>query len=204
MPRGIPSLLALALLTGLSGVLVAADEKTPTTPYYPLAVGDTWSYRAGDNRFQLKVTEISKEGRATVELQVAGKKVSWEQVGVTKDAVVRYTFEGKEAKPPIEFLKFPPKPDVSWPIKSDVLDGKGGKLPVEGTFKAGKEEEVKVPAGVYKAAVVSGEKIKANGVMVTRLTYYFAEKVGMVKQVIELEGNKVTIELEKFERAPSK
>ncbi len=63
------------------------------------------------------------------------------------------------------------------------------------------EKEVKVPAGTYKAIPVAGQDIEANGVKITRLTYYFAENVGMVKQVIEIENNKIIIELERFEQA---
>lgn len=203
MPRAAHPLIALVLLTGLSGAVVSADDKTPASTYYPLAVGDTWHYRAGDNRFQLKVAEVKAvdgKPRAKIDLVVSGKTVSWEQVGLTKDGVVRYTFEGKEAKPPIEFLKLPPKADATWKVDSEVIDPKAGKLPVKGTFKAGKEEEVTVPAGRYKAVTVSGQDIDANGVKVQKLTYYFVERVGMVKQVIELEGSKITIELEKFEQ----
>jgi hypothetical protein len=206
MPRAARSLAALAALAALAGAVAAADEKMPDTPYYPLVVGNTWHYRAGDNRFQLKVAEIkSVDGkpRAKIDLVVNDKAVSFEQVGVTKDGVVRYTFEGKEAKPPIEFLKVPPKADASWKIDSEVID-KAGKLPVKGTFKIGKEEDVKVPAGTYKAVPVSGQDIDANGVRVQKLTYYFAAGVGMVKQVIEMEGNKIQIELEKYEPAGAK
>src|SRR5262245_21036985 len=118
MPRLPRSLFALTVFAALAGLVAAQDEdKTPATPYFPLKVGDTWTYKAGDNRFQLKVTEVKDvEGkpRAKLELIVGGKAVSHEHVGVTKDGVVRYTFEGKEAKPPIEFFRYPPKPDVKW------------------------------------------------------------------------------------------
>jgi hypothetical protein len=197
MPRLLRSALALTALVLLAGLVAAQPgEKMPETPYYPLKVGNTWSYRAGDNHFQLKVTEIKAvEGkpRAKLELIVAGKTVSHEHVAVTKDGVVRYTFEGKEAKPPIKFLEVPPKADAKWAVESKV-DGQ----PLKGEFRAGKEEEVKVPAGTYKAVTVSGKDIDANGIKLN-LTYYFAEKVGMVKQVIELAGQKIIIELERYE-----
>lgn len=204
MLRTAHSAAAFVLLAGLSGaVAAAADEKMPASTYYPLSVGDTWTYRAGDNRFQLKVTEVKTvdgKPRAKVELLVSGKPVSFEHVGITKDGVVRYTFEGKEAKPPIEFLKLPPKADTSWKIDSEVIDPKGGKLPVKGSLKVGKEEDVTVPAGKFRAITVSGQDIDANGVKVQKLTYYFVERLGMVKQVIELDNQKINIELEKFEQ----
>ncbi len=60
---------------------------------------------------------------------------------------------------------------------------------------------VKVPAGEFKKVVtVTSKDLKANGVPLN-ITYYFAEKVGMVKQVVELSGQKVIIELERFDMA---
>lgn len=185
-----------SLVLLLAGLVAAADEKN-STPYFPLAVGTTWSYRAGDSQFQVKVAEIKTVGaaqRARLDLIVNNKVVSHEHVGVTKDAVVRYTFEGKEARPPIEFLKLPPKSGATWKVDAKILP-EGQTL--KGLFKAG-EEEVKVPAGTYKAVTVTGQDLEANGVKLG-LTYYFAEKVGMVKQVIDLAGQKVIIELEKYE-----
>lgn len=169
--------------------------KALTTPYYPIAVGTTWSYRAGDNRFQLKITEIKPVGnssRAKLELLVGGKPISHEHVGITKDAVVRFSFEGKDANPPIEFLRLPAKGGMTWKVNSKV-DGQA----LTGTFKTG-EEEVKVTAGTYKTITVSGQDLEANGVKLS-MTYYFAKDVGMVKQVIELASQKIVIELEKYE-----
>lgn len=184
---------AVLLLTLCVGL---ARAQPPATPYYPVAVGATWTYRAGDNRFQIKVAEIKEVGgvtRAKLDLVVNDKVLSHEHVGVAKDGVYRYTFEGKEAKPPIKFLELPVKKGASWSVDSKV-DGQA----LTGTFKCG-EEDVKVPAGEYKKAVtITGKDIKANGVPLS-ITYYFAEKVGMVKQVVELAGQKVAIELEHFE-----
>lgn len=55
-----------------------------------------------------------------------------------------------------------------------------------------------VPAGKYANVITSGsEDLDANGQKVG-FTYYFAKGVGMVKQVIDLGGQKVTTEPEKF------
>ena len=47
---------------------------------------------------------------------------------------------------------------------------------------------------------VSGQKVKVNGVELT-MTCYYAEKVGLVKQVLEMANQKILIELEKYEPA---
>jgi hypothetical protein len=190
LSRVLSAFLLLTLCVGL------ARAQAPATLYYPVVVGATWTYRAGDNRFQIKVAEVKDVAgvtRAKLDLIVGDKVISHEHVGVAKDGVYRYTFEGKEAKPPIKFLELPVKKDATWSVDSKV-EGQA----LTGSFKSG-EEDVKVPAGEYKKAVtVTGKDIKANGVPLG-ITYYFAEKVGMVKQVIDLAGQKVVIELENFE-----
>jgi hypothetical protein len=195
-------LLLIPVLLACAGLTRAADEKTLTTPYYPLTVGNTWTYRVGENHFSLKVAKMEEVGdkkkakAARVELIVNGKPTSFEHIGVTADALVRYTFEGKNADPPIPFLKLPPKKGTTWNVESRV----DGQL-LKGTFTEG-EEEITVPAGKFKAITVTGKDIEVNGVKMN-LTYYFAEKVGMVKQVIEYAGQKAVIELEQFEPAKS-
>ena len=190
------SLSAVVLLAAVVGFARAGD-KAPESAYYPVVNGSTWIYRAGDNRFVIKVAEIKMVGgvaRAKLDLLVNDKVVSHEHVGVTKDGVVRFTFEGKEAKPPIKFLELSPKKDSTWPVDSKV-EGQA----LVGSFKSGEVDAIKVPAGEYKKVVtVTSKDLKANGVPLA-ITYYFAEKVGMVKQVIELAGQKVEIELERFE-----
>jgi hypothetical protein len=191
--------LAGPLLLALAGA-GRAQDKMETTPYYPLAVGSTWDYKAGDNKFTLKVTKHEKVGNALcarVEYFVKDKSQSFEHVSVTKDGVYRNTFEGKEAMPPVLFLKLPPKKDETWKVDSKV----GGEA-VKGTFKNNGEEEVKVPAGSYKATVVASQDLEANGMKMS-VTYYFAEKVGMVKQLVEVSGQKIVIELEKYEPGKS-
>jgi hypothetical protein len=182
-----------------------AEAKLAKAPYYPLALGSSWEYKAGDNKFTLKVTKYEKVGDALcarVEMLIKDKdkekSQSFEHVGVTDDGVYRYSFEGKEAKPPVLFFKLPPKQGETWKVDSKV----GGEA-VKGTFKNNGQEEVKVPAGSYKAWVVASQDLEANGVKMS-VTYYIAEKVGMVKQLVEVSGQKIVIELEKYEPGPGK
>jgi hypothetical protein len=198
--------LAGPLLLALAGA-ARAQDKMETTPYYPLAVGTTWEYRVGDNKFTLKVTKHEKVGNvlcARVEYLVkdkdkgAEKVQSFEHISVSKDGVTRNSQEGKEITPPVLFLKLPPKKDETWKVDSKTAGGET----IKGTFKNNGEEEVKVPAGSYKAVVVASQDLEANGVKMS-VTYYFAEKVGIVKQLIEVAGQKVVVELEKYEAGKS-
>jgi hypothetical protein len=210
MSRLSRTLLLSSLIVVFIGQTRAADEKMLTTPYYPLVVGNSWLYRVGENHFTLKVAKLEEVGDkkkttcARVEMIVNNKPVSFEHLAVTSDALVRYTFEGKEANPPIPFLKLPPKKGATWNIESRV----DGQL-LKGTFTAGEEEttvpmaiSMTNPTGKMKTVTVTGKDIDVNGVKMN-LTYYFAEKIGMVKQVIEYAGQKAVIELEKFEPAKS-
>jgi hypothetical protein len=60
------------------------------------------------------------------------------------------------------------------------------------------EEDVTVPAGKYRAVTLQGE-INLLGGKQTTFTYWFAEGVGMVKQVVRQDGRTAVYELEKFE-----
>ena len=191
---------SFAILAFLAvGGFAPAQDAPLTTPYFPLAVGSKWSYRCGENRFQLKVVKFEKVGTtncARVELFVNNKSEAFEHIAVTKDGVVRFSFDNKKAEPPILFLKLPIKDKETWKVESKV-DGH----PLKGSFTSGTEADVKVPARTYeKTVTVTGTDLEANGVKLS-LKYYFAENVGMVKQVIDIAGQKIVIELEKYEPA---
>ncbi len=175
----------------------SAQDKMTETPYFPLQVGNTWHYKTGDIKFTQKVIKIDTiDGVPCARLetlQADGRTIATEHLSVKDDGVYRVTLEGKRAEPPVLFLKLPPMKGVTWTIESKV----GGKT-VKCTFKSD-EEEVKVPAGTYQAITVSTPDLEVNG-QKAACTFYFAKDVGMVKQVIEVTGQKkVEIELEKFE-----
>jgi hypothetical protein len=178
-------------------------EALKQTPYYPLQVGNTWSYRIGDNRYTLKVAKFEKIGdincaRVEMLLGEENKVASVEHIGVTAEGVVRAAFDEKVAAPPVMFLKLPPSKDATW--KVDSVIGKTDKSPGEkvvGTFTMG-EEKITVGGVNYDVVTSSARDFEANGMKLS-FTYYFAKDIGMVKQVIDIAGQKVTIELEKFE-----
>jgi hypothetical protein len=195
---------ALALSLCVVVAARAQDEKPLTSPYFPLQVGAVWNYRAGEATFQYKVARFEKVGKtncARIELLVLNRVVSFEHVAVTKDGVQRFSFEGKALEKPITILPLELKEGAEWSIDSKV----GGEA-LTGKFvltKVGEKETVRAAGKDYQAVVVTGKDLKVNGTPVG-LKYYFAEKVGMVKQELELAGNKVTFELEKYEPTPAK
>jgi hypothetical protein len=213
------TLLALSLLVLGGALTCGADDTKGAADYYPLAVGNTWQYKVGTTGFILKVTKKEKVKTEKGEVECArvefittnNKTVSFEHIGVAKvktdkgemEGIVRYTFEGKPATPPILFLELPPKDGSTWKVDSKI-DGQvlKGTFTSKLTNEKGEKLEETVPAGKYRVVTVTGKDLDVNGRKMS-LTYYFADKVGMVKQVIELEGQKVVIELEKFEPAKS-
>jgi hypothetical protein len=176
----------------------SAQDKSPESPYFPSQVGNTWHYKADNTKFSQKITKhdlIDGVPCARLETLVDGNSAFFEHVGVKDDGLYRYTLEGRKADPPVRFLKLPPKKGDSWTVESKL----GGKT-VKCTFKSD-EEEVKVPAGTFKTVSAVSDNLEANGLKAS-FAFYFAKDVGMVKQVIEVSGQKkVEIELEKFEPA---
>jgi hypothetical protein len=201
----------VALLVLLTSQVRSADEKMLTSDYFPLAVGTKWTYRAGAAAYTLEVTKHEKVDGilcARIDMIANKKSESYEHVAVTGDGIVRVSHEGKVLKPYLKFLQLPPKHDAPWTVESKI----DGKL-IKGTFKTsltesvktdkdkeGKERpiRVKVAAGDYPAIMVSGNDMEVSGAKLN-LTYYFTEKVGMTKQIMELAGQKVVVELEKYE-----
>lgn len=190
------------LLVMLLPAFAADDkpEKMEESEYYPLKANTVWHYKIGDNKkFRLKaLKEEQYEGKPSVRvvmLEEADKEQSYENIQVKKDGVYRLGFESNKAEPPVKFLALPPKDGESWKVDSKI-----GKETLKGTFKEGEEKKVKVPAGEYDTVFTESDDLDANGMKVKFKTY-FAKGVGMVKQVISVNGQDVVIELEKYEEA---
>lgn len=192
-----------------------AQDKLKETPYYPLQVGTTWHYRAGDSKFTIRVARHEKVGAtlcALLETKRDGKVVGSEHLAVTTDGIYRNDLTSPQLqshandkaklakvlvsqtlKPPILVLKLPPKQGDSWKV-----DSKGDGTTFRGSFQVS-ELEIKVPAGTYKKAFrVVSQDLEVNSLKPT-ITTFFAAGIGMVKQVIEMGEAKIEIELEKFE-----
>jgi len=204
MSRLLCALALSPLLLLCGGAVRSADEKMLTSAYFPMEVGTTWHYRVGEARFKVKVTKHEKIGGVmAARLETFGDKdklISSEHVAVTSDSdgqkIVRVASQNKPLTPPVAFLKLPPKKDLSWKIDSKIE----GQV-IRGVFKIrATDEPVTVSAGKYKTVVVEGQDLEVIGNKLS-LSYQFTEKVGMVKQTMDLAGQKIVVELEKFEPA---
>ena len=199
MKHTVTALAGLFLLTGLLATH-AADEPL-VTPYYPVKVGTRWQYKVGGNSLTVKVAKHEKVGDVTcavLETSRDDQVITTEHVGIKADGVYRYTLATFKPDPPFRILKLPAQKGDTWKIESKVA---GQTLSGKFTLS---ESEVTVPAGKYKALLAVSDGFTApdpNGNTIKIVfKFWFAEKVGMVKQTFQLgEGPEVVIELEKVE-----
>jgi hypothetical protein len=177
---------------------VSAQEKLSIkeeTPYFPLKEGSVWTYSISGRTFTKKVVGFEKSGDdvcARLEMRRGKDLVSSELMTVRKDGVYRVEFSGKKCTPPVCLLKLPIKKDETW-----KFDTKVGESETKGSFKLGEARSVKVKGTTYEAVTVTGD-MKVDNQNAT-VTYYFAEKFGLVKYTLVLGTITVEQDLEKYE-----
>ena len=182
-----------ALSLGLS-----ASPASGQSEYYPLKEGSVWTYKVNGNTTTITVSKFEKVGElncAVLETRNAdGMVLASEHVAVTAKGVLRVKFANMNAEPPLMFLQLPVKTPSTW-----EFDTKIAAENVKGKFNASAVDEVKVPAGKFEKVVkVASEGFKANNQPIS-IIYYFAPKVGIIKQEIDINGVKINIELDKYE-----
>lgn len=189
--------LGLLLVFG-SASLASAQEKPVGSPYYPSRVGSKWVYESPSGKTVTRVTAHEKIGGADcARVEAAGPRDrrTVEYVRAADDGLYRHAADGQMINPPVRFLKLPPTPGDTWTVDSKTLG-----VELKGTYEID-EEEIEVPAGRFKAIVVRSDDFSVSEQKVPH-TYWFAEGVGMVRQVVEFGGTRLTLELESFELPP--
>jgi hypothetical protein len=194
-------LIDLPLLFAVTTATAAAQDKPIASPYYPLKVGNEWTYRAGKGLKESVVIRVDKE--VTLELGKIDKDDKHEkaigfrlrsstgtedvpegEVAVLADGVYRFSTAGKAIKPPMRFLKLPVKAGDAWPIDSKTVDGKA----IRGQFVTGTDTLQLVLAGkmVELPTVTVTSKDFTIGDETVSITYWFAQNIGMVKQQVRI------------------
>ena len=179
---------ALLLLFFVSSAL--AEKPKPAADFFPLRVGDSWTYRnsEGGADYTLKVLrEEPQQGAATRYLieMLAGVQVhSWFSKAdgwVVLHGEKYPEHEGLEAKyePPKRYLPDPLVPGAkwNWQGKDHTQTERSEQSHVEGF------EEVTVLAGKFRALKVVSLMTGAATPM-TR-TYWYADGVGLVKTMTD-------------------
>jgi hypothetical protein len=184
-----------------------------TSDLFPLKVGHRWTYLGSDGKERIviavekqetikrkiKVDERDKfETLESYYLRItSGDKSLVEQVFVADDGVYRFSAAGKEITPPLKILALPPQKGEVWSVDSETET-----LKLRGKFVVD-QIAVTVPAGSY-VAWSSTARDFFLGDQKLEATYWFAPKVGIVKQHVKVGKYDLKLELEKFEPAIDK
>ena len=195
--------IVLAALAIAAWPAAAQEPPASAEDLFPLAVGNTWTYRVGgqDDKFVVRAARQEMVGSQTcilLEARLRDRVVATEHVAFTKDGLCRFKVEQTEVVPPVCVLKVP-APPRGWTAKY-TLNQRPGTF----TFTT-RSEEVVYLARRYKATVVEARPGEVRGPTPPRTTVWYAPGVGPVKQRIdEGKGRFLELDLEKFEKAGGK
>lgn len=178
----------------------AARRPVKAADWYPLPLGAVWTYRSHGGKVVVTATGVETIGDVEcVRLEARGGfGPDVEYVCVEKDGVYRHAAVRSEwtVEPPLRVLALPPLPAKSWKVNSKMRG-----VAFSGLLKT-EAAEIEVPAGRFPAAACRSSEFTVDGKPVA-VTSWYAPKIGLVKQEIDVEGRKITLELEKFERPQS-
>jgi hypothetical protein len=203
MMRKLPFALFFVTLLAVVADLASGGTAQVQPNYYPLKEGSKWYYHTelpgmDAQTWIMHVAKLEKiDGVPLFRLEMTKKDsgmTATEHLRSGDDGVFRYRFNGQPASKPVCVIKYPVKAGDTWQDETEI----GGQK-VKMSCKVGNEEEVAVPAGKFKTMPVY---VQADlGGLNMNTTFWFAANVGIVKQVVEFMGQKVTQSLEKYEAA---
>jgi hypothetical protein len=187
------------LLLAVSLAAPVPKAKAPEL-YYPTVEGTkrvmtmTFAGRTTETTETVsKVTEKDGTFTVTTSREIGGRVVEW-VYEVSAKGVFRVTTPGGEKGEPEPLLKLPAKEGDTWASEQPgVAEGPSSKA----TSTVGKEEEVTVPAGKFKAIPVTTEA-NLNGQIPIKVTSWYAAGAGVVKTVSEMNGSERVTELKEF------
>jgi hypothetical protein len=167
---------------------------------FPTAVGTKWEYVASDSEKDGWVVGIThseeKDGVITFRTKTSIGRADIEKgYTLAKGDLNHYLDNGVTYDPPILDHKAGATAGESWAVAYT-----SGENSFEGTFSAGKAEEITTPAGTFLATPITR---KWKGVRQTEETMWYADGVGVVRTT--LAGQTVPfLELKSFTRGGSK
>ena len=193
-------------VTTLLAVSLAAPipKAKPSELYFPTVEGTkrVMTMSSGGQPSELTETYskvVEKDGKYTVTVtRDLGKQAVDFKYEVSAAGVFTLANPNGDLSQPMQVLKLPAKEGDSWKSESTAP----GKVNLTATYTAGKEEEVEVPAGKYKAIPVVSERTVGNNIIKT--TTWYAAGVGVVKVVTENNGTQRVQELKEFTHGKAK
>jgi hypothetical protein len=187
---------AVALLVLVSTAGAAPTLKEPKQPlYFSTTEGSRRVYvvRYGGNTVERTevVSKVEKKDgvcRVSLGRDVGGEVHPMTTVEVSDKGIFRVATAGRDLPTPNPLLKLPAKPGDTWEWEQE---GPGGAGPmVKTTYTVGKEEEIEVPAGKFKAIPVEAV-LDMNG-RIMKTTSWYAPGIGPVKTVSDSGTNQQT------------
>ena len=187
---------------GLAAAVVSAQEPRADTLYFPNKVGDKRVYEqtVGDATFKTvdTVTKVEARGKGFVVTASREGESATRTVAAVFDVsgtgVSRVSSGGRVEANPVPILKLPGKAGDTWTVEIAATPTSG---PVKAKYTVGKEVEVVVPAGKFKAMPVVTE-IEMNPGRPQTTTNWYAPGVGMVKRVSALGDRDIVTVLKSF------
>ena len=199
---------SLLLLAFLATGSIQGQDKNYESALYPLQVGATWTYRVtekdtkNEQRVTVKVEKIEtlevdgkKVTAARLEVRSGDRKLS-EHVGVLADGIYRFSSADKTITPALCFLKLGiEKGGQSWQVDCTT---DGTKL--KGAFNVGKDM-VTVPyfKNQKRDTITSTCADFQVGTSKMSVTYWFADKIGIVKQHVVVGNFDQLLELVEYQ-----
>jgi len=180
-------ILAATFLPALAILLSAQAAPVPThlmpkePPFYPTEVGTKWEYEQSDGmNFSEEVIRAEvRDGKTRLTVRVRSRG-TWEQTFEVSKEGVYWRTEG-EFKVDRCVLRFPVKAGDSWAVEEPLQRGLRTRT---GRMTVGKEEEVRLPAGTFRATPVAFEVTADSGRVLAKPethTYWYAPGVGLVR-----------------------
>ena len=207
------SLLAIAALT--AATLAQAPPAKPATPvaapapaapvppgaapvatsdYYPLKVGNQWTYRIDEQRTLTMRVDKFENGEATINTVAGNRTVATDTIKVKPDGIYRIKINNLAITPEIKILALPVKKDTTWDVNSSVQEKKiVGKLTI-------KEEKVKIKlkdGKEYECVEVDGPDFKVDAATI-KIKQWFCPGKGIVKLSYETGPQEAVLELSEF------
>jgi hypothetical protein len=190
------------------GALVATAAPAPKEKgdlYHPTQVGDKRVYehkgvggRARDESSNV-ITKVERKDDVfivTTGREVKGKMRDTGTHEVSDKGVTTTATTFGKLKTPRPVIKLPAKEGDKWEYESEG-DGPAG---AKSTFTVGKEEEVEVPAGKFKAIRIDAELNYdiGNGPTTIKTSSWYAPKVGLIKMVTNPGTTETVMVLKSF------
>ena len=182
---------------------VLADESPRQgEKLFPLAVGNTWTYRVSgqSDRFIVRAAAEEKVGEQKcmrLEAMMKGRVVAREWVAFTASGLCRFREDEEDINPPLCVLRLSP-PRKGWNTKFQL----GSRSATANFFSV--PSEVNVPLGRFNSTLVVSY-LNEVGPRLPSTSNWYVEGIGVVRQEIrERNGPPLVLELEKFETATSK